>query len=111
MAQPGESRRETESADDVVTEHPPYQAAQSPAGVGPAGDSRLGDPERGMDGDALDSPDAGLDVATRPDSDADRAGYDPGVDRRRHRPLPAGPVGRAGRRGAPRGCLGIDGGR
>jgi hypothetical protein len=77
MAQPGESRRETESADDVVTEHPPYQAAQSPAGVGPAGDSRLGDPERGMDGDALDSPDAGLDVATRPDSDADRAGYDP----------------------------------
>ena len=77
MAQPEESRPQTESAADVVQEHPPYLAAPSPAGVGPAGDSRLGDPERGMDGDALGSPDAGLDVATRPEPEADRAGYDP----------------------------------
>jgi len=79
MAEPEETRRETESSDDVLGQHPPYQPAQSPAGVGPAGDSRLGDPERGMDGGALDSPDAGLDVATRPESDSDRAGYDPGA--------------------------------
>ena len=77
MAESEETRSETESTADVVQEHPPFQAAQSPAGVGPAGDSRLGDPERGMDGSALDGPDAGLDVSARPESDADRAGYDP----------------------------------
>jgi hypothetical protein len=77
MSESEETRSTTESSDDVLMQHPPFQASQSPAGVGPAGDSRLGDPERGMDGDALDSPDAGLDVSTRPESEVDRAGYDP----------------------------------